>query len=148
MKQILLLTALLLASPATSPAADAARPAKPNILFIVGDDMGYADVGFQGCKDIPTPNLDALAASGVRFTSGYVSGPYCSPICPLKEAFVSILSRCKFCRHLRGRRAHHRFGRIIHFSLNILFEPVARRSSALGAALKASSSGPAYLTSF
>jgi arylsulfatase A-like enzyme len=57
----------------------AAAPAKPNILFIVGDDMGYADVGFHGCKDIPTPNLDALAASGVRCTSGYVSGPYCSP---------------------------------------------------------------------
>ena len=53
--------------------------ARPNILFIVGDDMGYADVGFHGCKDIPTPNLDALAAGGVRFTSGYVSGPYCSP---------------------------------------------------------------------
>jgi len=52
---------------------------KPNILFIVGDDMGYADVGFHGCKDIPTPQLDALAAAGVRFTSGYVSGPYCSP---------------------------------------------------------------------
>lgn len=52
---------------------------KPNILLIVGDDMGYADVGFHGCKDIPTPNLDALAASGVRFTNGYVSGPYCSP---------------------------------------------------------------------
>src|SRR5262249_23014454 len=46
---------------------------------IVGDDMGYADVGIQGCKDIPTPHLDALARSGVRFTSGYVSGPYCSP---------------------------------------------------------------------
>jgi arylsulfatase A-like enzyme len=52
---------------------------KPNVLFIVGDDMGYADVGFHGCKDIPTPNLDALAASGVRFTNGYVTGPYCSP---------------------------------------------------------------------
>ncbi len=59
----------------------AAEPdkSKPNILFIVGDDMGYADVGFHLCKDIPTPNLDALAASGVRFTSGYVTGPYCSP---------------------------------------------------------------------
>lgn len=56
-----------------------AAPAKPNILVIVGDDMGYADVGFHGCKDIPTPHLDALAKSGVRFTSGYVSGPYCSP---------------------------------------------------------------------
>ncbi|MFA5191290.1 MAG: sulfatase-like hydrolase/transferase [Verrucomicrobiia bacterium] len=52
---------------------------RPNILLIVGDDMGYADVGFHGCKDIPTPNLDALAAAGVRFTNGYVSGPYCSP---------------------------------------------------------------------
>ncbi len=51
----------------------------PNILVIVGDDMGYGDVGFHQCKDIPTPNLDALAASGVRFTNGYVSGPYCSP---------------------------------------------------------------------
>lgn len=61
---------------ATQAAAAASRP---NILFIVGDDMGYADVGFHGCKDIPTPNLDRLAASGVRFTSGYVSGPYCSP---------------------------------------------------------------------
>src|SRR5687768_1079200 len=57
--------------------AIAAQP--PNILFIVGDDMGYADVGFHGCKDIPTPNLDKLAASGVRFTRGYVTGPYCSP---------------------------------------------------------------------
>ena len=53
--------------------------ARPNILLIVGDDMGYADVGFHGCKDIPTPHLDGLAAAGVRFTNGYVSGPYCSP---------------------------------------------------------------------
>jgi len=60
--------------------ASAGEPArKPNIIVIVGDDMGYADLGVQGCKDIPTPHLDALAASGVRFTNGYVSGPYCSP---------------------------------------------------------------------
>jgi len=52
---------------------------RPNVILIVGDDMGYADVGFHGCKDIPTPNLDALAKSGTRFTNGYVSGPYCSP---------------------------------------------------------------------
>lgn len=55
------------------------KPTRPNILVIVGDDLGYADVGFHGCKDIPTPNLDRLAKSGVRFSSGYVSGPYCSP---------------------------------------------------------------------
>lgn len=56
-----------------------AQAKRPNILIIVGDDMGYADVGFHGCKDIPTPHLDALAKSGVRFTNGYVTGPYCSP---------------------------------------------------------------------
>jgi arylsulfatase A-like enzyme len=64
---------------AIGPAASAQSPKKPNVVVIVGDDMGYADVGVQGCKDIPTPHLDALAKSGVRFTSGYVSGPYCSP---------------------------------------------------------------------
>ena len=69
----LMLTALIAAS------FSASAFAKPNILIIVGDDMGYADIGVHGCKDIPTPNLDALAASGVRFTNGYVSGPYCSP---------------------------------------------------------------------
>jgi len=59
--------------------ANEAAESRPNVLIIVGDDMGYGDVGFHGCKDIPTPNLDALAASGVRFTNGYVTGPYCSP---------------------------------------------------------------------
>jgi arylsulfatase A-like enzyme len=58
---------------------EAADGGKPNILFIVGDDMGYADVGFHGCQDIPTPNLDALAKAGVRCTNGYVTAPYCSP---------------------------------------------------------------------
>ena len=52
---------------------------RPNIVVILADDLGYADLGFQGCHDIPTPNLDALAAGGVRSTNGYVSGPYCSP---------------------------------------------------------------------
>jgi len=61
----------------TTPGPSAARP--PNILFIVADDMGYADVGMHGCTEIPTPNIDALAASGVRFTSAYVSAPICSP---------------------------------------------------------------------
>jgi arylsulfatase A-like enzyme len=52
---------------------------KPNVVVIVSDDHGFADVGFHGSRDIPTPNLDALAKGGVRFTNGYVSGPYCSP---------------------------------------------------------------------
>jgi len=52
---------------------------KLNILVIVADDLGYADIGVHGGKVVPTPNIDALAASGVRCTSGYVSCPYCSP---------------------------------------------------------------------
>jgi len=53
---------------------------KPNILLIVADDLGYGELGFQGfAKDIPTPNIDSIAANGTRFTNGYVSGPYCSP---------------------------------------------------------------------
>ena len=51
----------------------------PNIVVILADDMGYTDVGFNGCKDIPTPNLDALADSGVRFVQGYVSASVCGP---------------------------------------------------------------------
>ena len=52
---------------------------KPNILLIVADDLGYEDLGFQGVKDIPTPSIDALAASGVRLSDGYVTGTWCSP---------------------------------------------------------------------
>lgn len=64
---------------AAAPAAPAAAPRKPNILVIVGDDMGYGDIGVHGCRDIPTPNIDSLAKNGVRCANGYVSGPYCSP---------------------------------------------------------------------
>ncbi len=53
--------------------------ARPNIVILVGDDMGYADIGVHGSKEIPTPNIDAIAGEGVRCTNGYVSGPYCSP---------------------------------------------------------------------
>ena len=71
------LFAVCVGSAAVVPAADAAR--RPNVVVIVADDLGNADVGFQGGRDVPTPRLDALAASGVRCTAGYVSGPYCSP---------------------------------------------------------------------
>jgi len=52
---------------------------KPNVLVILVDDLGYADIAFQGCKDIPTPNIDRLAKSGVICTNGYVTHPFCSP---------------------------------------------------------------------
>ena len=76
---LLTLTALLLQRPATLHAVEPAKPGKPNILVIVADELGYGDVGVHGGKDVPTPNIDALAASGVRCTDGYVYAPYCSP---------------------------------------------------------------------
>ncbi|MBJ7881547.1 sulfatase-like hydrolase/transferase [Gelidibacter salicanalis] len=54
-------------------------PKRPNIIMILCDDLGYADVGFNGSKDIKTPALDALAATGTKFTSGYVPHPFCGP---------------------------------------------------------------------
>jgi arylsulfatase A-like enzyme len=49
------------------------------VIVILADDLGYADLGVQGAPDVATPHIDALAREGVRFTSGYVSGPVCAP---------------------------------------------------------------------
>lgn len=57
----------------------AAEARKPNVIVFLSDDVGYGEYGFQGNKEIPTPNIDSLAKAGIRFTQGYVSGPYCSP---------------------------------------------------------------------
>jgi arylsulfatase A-like enzyme len=66
------------APPASASTPHAAR--RPNIVLIVADDLGYGELTVQGfAKDIPTPNIDAIAAHGVRFTQGYVSAPLCSP---------------------------------------------------------------------
>lgn len=54
-------------------------PSKPNIIILFSDDAGYADFGFTGSQQLKTPHIDALAANGVTFTNGYVSGPVCSP---------------------------------------------------------------------
>ena len=53
--------------------------AAPNLIVVMADDLGYADVGFNGCKDIPTPNIDSIASHGVRCTNGYVSYSVCGP---------------------------------------------------------------------
>jgi arylsulfatase A-like enzyme len=74
----ILALAILTLNLATESVVIAAN-AKPNVLLIVADDLGFADVGFHGCKDIPTPHLDRLAAASVRFTNGYVTHPFCSP---------------------------------------------------------------------
>ena len=53
--------------------------AKPNIVLLFGDDLGPADLGCYGGNEIPTPNIDAMARSGIRMTDSYVSCPYCAP---------------------------------------------------------------------
>ncbi len=70
---------LLLFTVALLPVAQAADVAKPNILIFYVDDMGWGQPGVYGGKMAPTPNIDALAAGGMRFTNGYSSGCVCSP---------------------------------------------------------------------
>jgi arylsulfatase A-like enzyme len=60
-------------------AARAAEKRPPNVIIILADDIGYGEYGFQGNREVPTPNIDSIAGSGVRFTQAYVSAPYCSP---------------------------------------------------------------------
>lgn len=68
--------ALLLTT--AKPAAAQPAPIKPNIVHIIADDLGWRDVGFNGCTDIKTPNLDKLAKDGAKFTQFYVQ-PMCTP---------------------------------------------------------------------
>lgn len=76
---ILISAAALCLFPARAQEGPEAADARPNILLIVADDMGYGDLSCYGSLQIQTPHLDALAASGVRCTNGYVSGSVCAP---------------------------------------------------------------------
>ena len=76
-RRLTILTAAVSIVVSVGAASDQTR--HPNIVMIVGDDMGYGDIGVHGSRDIPTPNLDALAKAGIRFTDAYVTGPHCSP---------------------------------------------------------------------
>src|SRR5688572_1711328 len=62
-----------------SAADQSSIPSRPNIVFILADDLGYGDLNCYGREDIQTPVLDALAKSGVRLTHGYSNGPECTP---------------------------------------------------------------------
>ena len=59
--------------------AEIGEKKSPNLIVIMADDLGYADIGFNGCRDIRTPHIDSIAAGGVRFTNAYVSYSVCSP---------------------------------------------------------------------
>jgi N-acetylgalactosamine-6-sulfatase len=72
---LLFLVAALIASGRDNPPP----PSPPNLVFILADDLGYGDLGCYGAPDIRTPNLDRLAAEGMRFTDCYANGAVCSP---------------------------------------------------------------------
>lgn len=73
-----MLTRRAFAGGLAAAALPAQRP-RPNILFILADDLGYGDVGCYGQREIQTPNLDRLAASGTRFTQAYAGATVCAP---------------------------------------------------------------------
>ena len=70
---------ILLALLAASPTPTSPEDVRPNVVLIVADDAGWADFGFQGSTEASTPRLDALRASGTRFSRGYVTASVCSP---------------------------------------------------------------------
>jgi len=60
-------------------AADDGRPARPNLIFLLVDDLGWTDLGYSGSDLYETPHIDRLAAAGMRFTNGYAACTVCSP---------------------------------------------------------------------
>ncbi len=77
-----LVSGLLLLAPALASgggAQDAPRRSRPNVVFILADDLGYGDLGVYGQKLIRTPNIDRLAAEGIRFTDFYAGSTVCAP---------------------------------------------------------------------
>lgn len=70
----------------------------PNLVVILTDDLGYSDVGFNGCTDIPTPNIDRIANEGVLCTNGYVTHSVCGPS---RAALITGRYQCRFgaCRN-------------------------------------------------
>ena len=73
-----LLTALLLAPLVSLNAAAASPSSKPNIVFILADDLGFAEIGANGADHYKTPNIDSLAKTGIRFNHFYTA-PLCGP---------------------------------------------------------------------
>jgi arylsulfatase A-like enzyme len=77
---------------------------RPNIVLIVADDLGYGDLGVHGGKDVVTPNIDAIAAAGMRFTNAYATGCVCSP------SRVGLLTGRHQCRTGHDSNPHRQFG--------------------------------------
>lgn len=102
-------------------ASAASAATKPNLLIIYADDLGWGETGVQGCKDIPTPNIDSIAKNGVRFTQGYVAATYCSP------------SRAGLMTGRYPTRFGHEFNAVAnHSGLSLNETPLPKRLKELG----------------
>ena len=86
----------MLSASLLSGSLHAAAPSleKPNILLMVGDDIGWGDIGCYGSTQIKTPHIDRIAKEGVRFTSGYVTAALCSPS---RAAILSGIYQQRYC---------------------------------------------------
>ncbi|RLD25439.1 MAG: hypothetical protein DRI70_07115, partial [Bacteroidetes bacterium] len=73
---------------------------KPNVVLIYIDDLGYGDLGVYGCTDIPTPNIDRLAAEGVQCTASYITNP---PCCPSRSSLMIGPHGPRFGPHGKSR---------------------------------------------
>lgn len=90
--------------------ADTGSPRTPNILFILADDMSWADLGCYGNPFIETPNLDRLAREGLRFTSAYAASPVCAPT---RAALISGLYPARIGIHNVPNPPHRPWARLL-----------------------------------
>ena len=86
------------------------------MIWIIADDLGYADLGFTGCEDIPTPHLDRLAQGGVVCTDGHVTASVCAPsrtpLAASASSKRSFWSRCSMVWFTSENSACHLGGRL------------------------------------
>ncbi|MHC4633578.1 MAG: sulfatase family protein [Planctomycetota bacterium] len=75
---------------------------KPNVVILFIDDLGYGDLGSFGCRDIPTPHMDSLAANGIKCTNSYVTNPPCSPsrCCIMTGMYIQRFGKSGMARGL------------------------------------------------
>jgi arylsulfatase A-like enzyme len=79
MKSIIAILVISVVQFYSSPTCNAQEEKRPNIIFIVADDLGYGDLSYLGAKDIRTPNIDRLASTGMKMTNFYANSTVCSP---------------------------------------------------------------------
>ncbi|MDH4476053.1 MAG: sulfatase-like hydrolase/transferase [Verrucomicrobiaceae bacterium] len=105
--------------------------AKPNVIVIMADDLGYGDVGCYGATAVKTPNIDQLAAEGQRFTSGYCSASTCTPTrFSLLTGMYAFRQKGTGIAPPQRQRSFNRARRRWHRCCNR--EVIRRRSSASG----------------